>query len=208
VATVADALPYAELNLRRNPFGELDRTARAELAVAEVAPLAAVLATPGHLVQLLGESGRGKTTLLLALRARFPAAPYVKILQLERPRLPHGHPLFVDDAHVLPARRRQRLFRRHASFAITSHVDLSEEAELLGLQVTSVRPAHRLDGDVLARIFSLRIEAARRAPGPVPSVSRSTVERLVRRHGEDVRAMELALYEGVQRLKEVGDVQV
>jgi hypothetical protein len=66
----------------------------------------------------------------------------------------------------------------------------------------------RLDVAALEQVFRRRVEAARRAPGPLPCVPREVVERLVRRHGEDVRAMELALYEGVQRLMEVGNVEV
>jgi hypothetical protein len=205
---VPDALPYARLNLRRNPFGELDLATRAGLAVAEVRPLAAALVEPGHVVQFLGESGRGKTTLLVALRSRFPAAPYVKIPVTGRARLPRGHPLFVDDAQLLSPRRLRRLFGRRASFAITSHVDLSVEGEQPGLRWTTVRPAEHLDEETLARIFGLRVEAARRAPGPVPRVPRETVEKLIGFHGEDVRAMELTLYEAIQRLREVGNVEV
>jgi hypothetical protein len=204
----ADRLPYAHLNLRRNPFGELDLDSRAELAVADVAELVLKLATPGQVVQLLGEGGRGKTTLLLALRAHFPGTPYVKIREGERPRIPRSDPLFLDDVQLLSPRKRRRVFRRRVSFAIVSHVDLQAELEALGLRVTSVWPAARLDAAVLQRVFGLRVEAARRGPGRVPRVSRDTVLKLIKRHGGNVRAMELTLYEAVQRMKEVGDVEV
>jgi hypothetical protein len=206
--TVSDALSYVRQNLRRNPFGELDLEARAALAVAEVDELVTLLGTPGRVVQLLGGSGRGKTTLLLAIRERFPGSPYVVMRQGERARIPHGHPLFVDDVHLLPPRRRQRLFGRRVSFVVCTHEDLSDELGGYGLRVSRIRPAERLSAEALERIFRRRIEAARRGTGPVPSVSRDTVESLIERHGEDVRAMELALYEGVQQLREVGDVQV
>ena len=203
-----DRLPYARLNLRRNPFGELDLAARAELAVAEVGELVRLLKAPGQVVQLLGEGGRGKTTLLLAIRARFPGTPYVKILEGERPRIPKSHPLFLDDVQLLSPRQRRRLFRRPVSFAVVTHVDLSVELERLGLRVTSVWPARLLDAEALERVFNRRVEAARRGPGPVPWVSRDTVKKLIQEHGEDVRAMELVLYEGIQRMREVGHVEV
>jgi len=206
--TVSDALPYVRQNLRRNPFGELDLETRAALAVAEVGELIALLGTPGRVIQLLGGSGRGKTTFLLAVRDRFPGAPYLEIRQGERGRIPHGHPLFVDDVHLLPAGQRKRLFGRRASFVVCTHEDLSAELESYGLRVTRIRPAERLSAEALERIFRRRIEAARRGLGPVPWVSRDTVQSLIRQHGENVRAMELALYEGVQRLREVGDVQL
>jgi hypothetical protein len=206
--TVSDALPYVRQNLRRNPFGELDLETRAALAVADVEELVALLGTPGRVIQLLGGSGRGKTTLLLAIRDRFPGAPYLKIREGERAKIPQSHPLFVDDVQLLPARQRKRLFGRRISFVVCTHEDLSVELESYGLRVTCIRPAERLSPEALEQAFRRRIEAARRGLGPVPWVSRDTVESLIRRHGEDVRAMELALYEGVQRLREVRDVQV
>ena len=60
-------LPWAWCNLRRNPFGELSRNERAELAVVDIDAIADHASEPYHAVQLIGDCGRGKTTRMLAL---------------------------------------------------------------------------------------------------------------------------------------------
>lgn len=201
-------LPYAHLNLRRNPYGELAAETRARVAVVEVGDLAERLRCPGVVVQLLGDSGCGKTTHLLALYLRFPGAPFVTALEGVRSRVPQGHPLFVDDVHLLPRRQRLRLFRRPVSFVVTTHRDLTPEVEDCGLQTRLVRPAEGLDADRLERLLNLRVEAARRGAGPLPRVPRGAAEELLRRFGHDVRGMERVLYDAFASLKECGDAQV
>ena len=205
---MALTLPYAHLNLRRNPFGELEPEERAELAVTEVVDLAERLRRPGVAVQLLGGSGCGKTTHLLALRRRFRGAPFVKVIQGVRTRVPAGNPVFVDDVHLLPPTCRRRLFRRPVSFALTTHCDLSADLVRCGLEPLVVRPAEALDADRLERLVHLRIEAARRGSGPLPRVTRAAAEKLLGRHGHDVRSMEQMLYGAFVELKERGDVEV
>jgi hypothetical protein len=202
------SLPYAHLNLRRNPFGELEAEERAELAVAEVGSLVARVRRPGAAVQLLGPSGSGKTTWLLAIRRHFPGAPFVKVHERVRTRVPSGHPLFVDDAHLLPPRQRRRLLSRPISFILCTHLDLAQELAALGLEAVTVTPGGSLSAELLEVAFARRVEAARRGPGAVPRVPRTTVERLLAGCGGDVRSMELALYQAVVRLRECGDVQV
>ncbi|MEW6364974.1 MAG: hypothetical protein AB1714_10080 [Acidobacteriota bacterium] len=201
-------LPYAHLNLRRNPFGELERAERAELAEVEVDELVECVRRPGVAVQLLGGSGCGKTTHLLAIHRRFASAPYVKVIDGTRARVPFGHPVHVDDAHLLASSERRRLLHRPASFVLTTQCDLSEEIARSGLRSVVVRPHQLLSADLLERVFARRVEAARRGPGPVPRLARSTVEALIERWGPDVRSMERALYEALARLEECGYVRV
>lgn len=202
-------LAYAHLNLTRNPFGEASAAERAALAVVETAPLAGPLAVPGNAVQVLGESGRGKTTHLLALRRSYPQAPWVRVDPGAVPQIPDGGPLFLDEAQFLRPWRRRRLYRpRQRSLALGTHVDLRQELEAAGYRVVTLRleaspPVERLD-----EIFRARIEWARRGPGPVPVVPRRTIEKLRARAGSDVRAMEGLLYEALQSAEEICDVEV
>lgn len=202
-------LPYAHLNLRRNPFGELNRSERRLLAVAGIDELAERLDEPGLVVQLIGGSGRGKTSQLLALHRHFSAAAFVKIRPGENLRGARGHPLFIDDAHMLSPQRRRRLFgRTGSSFAITTHDDLSAEIAELGLRCESRWPGSLICPPFLDYIFSRRIEAARRRQGPLPRVSRNTIEDLIEHWGHDVRSMELDLYRAIERMEEMTDVEV
>ena len=69
---VGPPLPYACINLRRNPFGDLDLAERAELAIVDVASIIARLDNPRYAVQFVGDKGCGKTTHLLAILQQVP----------------------------------------------------------------------------------------------------------------------------------------
>ena len=200
-------LAFEALNLRRNPFGELEARDRAALAVVEPALLerARELGRAGQALLFLGDCGRGKSTHLRALHSLYPGVPLTYVGPGERPRIPAAPVVFVDEAQRLSHRRRARLFRRRASFVLGSHWDHGPELERAGLRVTTVRvggvDAHRLE-----HIVARRIEAARRAPGPVPRVPRDTLEALTRQFGDDLRAIEDHLYGVFQALEEVCDV--
>jgi hypothetical protein len=70
VSQTTYSLPYAHLNLRRNPFGEFSEDERTALALVDIEPIIERLNNPGYVVQFVGEKGYGKTTHLLAIRSR------------------------------------------------------------------------------------------------------------------------------------------
>lgn len=202
------SLPYAHLNLRFNPFGELGRKERAEIAVGDVEKLARRIKQPGFAVQFMGHPGSGKTSHMLAIYRRFPDAPFVHVHENERLRLPDGHPLFIDDFHFIPQRRRKRILRRNVSLIFTTHEDLSGELEKAGFETKTVYPENIINEDHLHSIFDRRIEKARRGPGPLPRVSISAIRKLIETFGSDVRSMEFLLYDIFQSMKEVRDVSL
>lgn len=200
------ALPFGPLNLRRNPFGELEPSERAALAVVEVDRFVRRLRQPGYAVQFLGECGRGKTTHLLAITRRFPHAAYVHVGEGERPRIPHGQPLLIDEMQRVPPRRRRRVYRRPVSLALGTHEDLSSELARAGFEVDSVRLPEMLNAGRLQQILNRRIEGARRGTGPLPLVTLQTAQAMIDRFGDDVRAIELHLYDLFQDLPGIRDV--
>jgi hypothetical protein len=200
------SLPFAHLNLRRNPFGELELSSWAELAVVEVDSLVPRLREPGYAVQFMGEKGRGKTTHMLALVRRFPDARYVHVGENERPRIPHAHPLFVDEIQRVPRWRRRRLFRRPVSLVVGTHDDFRSELGAAGFEVETIRVGGAIDAPRLCDILNRRIEAARRGPGLVPQVTLPTARAMVDRFGDDVRAIQGAMYDWFQNLPGIQDV--
>lgn len=202
------ALPYAGLNLRRNPFSALPPDERASVAVVEVEPLAGLLQArldagprlPPLAVQLVGPPGCGKSTWLRALRGRCPEAPTVA-WSAERgwPPMPAGPLLFVDDAHLLPWRLRARLRDRRA-LVLATHRDLEKMLRRRGYDVRTLDVPSLATGPRLRRIVDRRIEHARRAPGPVPHIPDGDLEALLRRHGPDLRAVLDTLYDRIQGL--------
>jgi hypothetical protein len=197
-------LPFAHLNLRFNPFGEPSREERARLAVVDLPEL-----RPGDPVQLIGDSGRGKTTHLLALRARHEGALYRKLHDGEdlgrAPEWPRAGSIFLlDEAQRLAPRALRGLLRLPLTLALGTHHDLSPAADraLRTVRVDAIDVAR------LRAIVARRIEWARRAPGPVPVVDDGVLAALIARHGSDIRAVEGTLYEAVQRMEEPGHVEV
>jgi len=199
-------LPFAELNLRRNPFGELEAAERAAVAVVEVDRLVRRLEQPGYAVQFIGEKGRGKTTHLLAIWRHFPQAVYVHVGEHERPRIPHGRPLLIDEIQRLSRWHRRRIFRRRVPLAIGTHEDLGGELRRAGFEVQTVRPAEALDGKRLCRMLNRRVERARRGPGPLPQISLQTAQAMLDHSGDDLRAIEFCLYDLFQDLAGIQDV--
>ena len=88
---VGQWLPWAWCNLRRNPFGELTRQERIELAVVDVGSIIDRVKTPRSAVQLIGDCGRGKTTRMLACGHRLAEAAYVYLPEDQPcPAIPEG----------------------------------------------------------------------------------------------------------------------
>lgn len=202
-------LPFAHLNLRRNPFGEVPAAQRGRLAVVDIDSYLGRLREPGFVVEFIGESGRGKTTHMRALWDHFRDAPFVKAAPNPRAyRIVPAPVIFIDEAqfikrwHHIP-----RVFRKSRSFVVGTHVSLASTYERAGLDYESVEVGG-VDLASVAQIIERRLEWARRGPGALPRVTNAAVVALVDRHGDDRRAIERHLYEVFQRLEEICDVQV
>ena len=156
----------------------------------------------------MATAARGKTTHLLALRERFPDAPYYYFAEgAAIPAIADAPLLFLDETQRLPRSVHARLFHRCASFAIGTHKDHSSELRRAGLAFESVR-LNGLTAERLQAIIDRRIEWARRGPGPVPRVPPGATCALIARFGDDVRSIEMHLYEVFQSMTEVKDVRV
>ena len=195
-------LPFIHLNLRYNPFGELDADARARIAVVEPLRVA-----PGEVLQLIGEAGRGKTTHLLSLARELPGSVYEYVAEGERRFRMRAFPpqgYLLDEAQRVRPRLLRRLFAKAPRLVVASHHNLA------GLSCRPVRTV-RIGGLGLTKLDAIlraRIEAARRGPGPVPRVGAVAQQRLIDRFGDDLRAIESHLYDVLQRLEGPADVQV
>jgi hypothetical protein len=206
--STAPSLPFAHLNLRFNPFGEIPLEHRAELAVVDLESIVGQLDDRRTAFQFIGEKGRGKTTHLLALKVRFPNAAYVHIPEDEKPPIPVGNPLLIDEAQRLPRWKRWRVFRRIVPLVLGTHEDYSGELRRAGREVTTIEVGGRLGTSRLQQLLERRIEFARRGEGTVPHVTRKAIDNLLLRFGNDVRGMEGRLYEVFQTLTEPSDVEV
>ena len=190
-------LPFARLNLIRNPFGELTPAERAEAAVIDFSRWRQLLQQSEPVaIQFVGECGRGKSTHLHALKHKLSESAYVYLPEDgPLPKIPIGSPLLIDEAQRLGWRRRREAFGRGVHLVLGTHVDLSKPLRRAGYDVQTYEVSQQVSAEHLQRIFQRRIELARLGEGKLPDVSAALIRTLMNRHQDCIRAMEADLYE-------------
>lgn len=199
-------LPFAHLNLRRNPFGEVELFRRVEFAVVDVDRYIEPLKQPRAALQFFGEKGHGKTTHLIAIMQRFPDAAYIHVGEGERPVIPVGDPLFIDEVQRVRPAERRRIYRRDVPLVFGTHRNFTKELKRYGRDVVTVTPSGNLSVGQLLEILNRRIQWARRGADRIPRVTTATAQTMIGRHGADIRAIEAAMYNIFQQLESVRDV--
>jgi hypothetical protein len=200
-------LPFAHLNLRFNPFGELTREERAATAIVDPIDIPVLDSNNRTAIQFVGEHGRGKSTHLIALHKQFKDSPYTQIHLGDNPTFTNNAVQFIDSIELLSASRRKKIYRTCDFLALTTHDDLTKELQTAGFEVMSKRIFIN-DEQRLKMIIDSRIEFARRDTGSLPNISLITVRQLITKFNNDIRAMEHHLYDVFQQLQEIGDVKV
>jgi hypothetical protein len=203
-------LHFYSLGLRSNPFRIL--TDEEWAAVAVVPPeLDTWPHTGSPCLQILGERGFGKSTLLRALHDRClrrglrSAYEYLPPEQTRFLTAPQGlDVLFLDEAQRLTARERARL----AAFPV-EHLAFSSHADLAPIFAHRRRPVvTQLLGPVGPEQLGILIERRLRffalADGPYMQFSAAALERLRLLSRGNPRAAERLLYELLQRLERPG----
>ena len=193
-------LPWSWCNLRRNPFGELSRRERAELAVVDIDAIIERVSHSCHAVQLIGACGRGKTTRMLALLSRLPEASYVYLAEDEPcAAIPCGKPLLIDEAQRLPRHILTRMVSTRLPMVLATHRNLSRPLRKAGYEVHTLQIGSTNDTATICKIVNRRIEASRLSDGPVPKLRYQQAKKLSELFGSNIRSMESYLYEIVQQ---------
>jgi hypothetical protein len=193
--------PYQAWNLWRNPFGELTRAERADLAVLEGLPAwLDQLQHPRTAIQFLGPCGHGKTTHLLALHRALENATYIYYPESgRRPPLPRARPLLIDEAQRMGRCNLLRMLWGPGPLVIGTHRDLRSWLRRAGFETVSVDMGAPLPTTALLEILNRRIAASSLSEGePELKIDRSLAESLLRKFGSNVRAIEGFLYEHLQ----------
>lgn len=195
--------PFAALNLLRNPFGELTNGDRVRAAVVDIEEAVEWLGgSQAHVaLQYLGECGRGKSTHLRSIAARFPDSAYVYLPADEPcPPIPGGRPLLIDEAQRLPWWQRRQALGRGVPLVLGTHRDLSRALRRARYTVRTIYLGDDLSAAQLAKMLNRRIDLARLSDAPVPTISDQRAARLLGIHGSDVRAIEHTLFDEFQRI--------
>jgi hypothetical protein len=202
----AISIPFAHLNLRRNPFGQFSPEEIALLADVQLDEVFAQMDDPRCAVQFVGEKGYGKTTHLLAIRARFPAAGYVHIAEGTRARIPRGRPLLIDEAQRLTWTQRRWVFRPGVPLALGTHRDFRGALVRAGRRVETIEVGKRMNPERLHGLLNARVSWVRRCDGPLPAIRPETARRLLAQFGPDVRRIQRELYVTFQNMSRIENV--
>ena len=193
-------MPWAWCNLSRNPFGELTRDERVDVAVVDVDHIAQSASKEHRAVQLIGGCGRGKTTRMLVLHDQLADSSYTYLPEdTPCPSIPAGRPVLIDEAQRLPRRIRKQIFTTGLPLILATHRNLTRPLRRAGYEVTTFRIGHHNSAEHVCELLNRRIQASRlHSDDPVPTLSIDDATTLVNRFGSNIRAMESYLYDVVQ----------
>ncbi len=189
--------PYYRWNLRRNPFGELTRQERAELAVVEqLDRYVAIVQSPKAALQFVGDCGFGKTSHLLALLREIPTASYVYFPEDgPRPSLPRSDLLLIDEAQRMGFWRFFRMIRSSSPIVLGTHVDFTRLLSFAGFKVTTIDVCQEKTPAQLAEILNRRIRASQLSSRESRvRINEAFASHLLSQFGSNVRAIESHLY--------------
>lgn len=203
---------FQRLGLKRNPFGSL--TQAEEDALLIPIPEIETWANSRKSLQLMGERGRGKTSLLRSLLHQLTAKgqryPYESLPEgkhfLSIPLHWPFEGIALDEAQRLSLWQKHRLFwhMRGKRLLITTHEDLRLWFRLYGLSYETVHVAQFITPARVADILARRIAFFALDGGAQVSLSQEALDWLWRRYGDDVRGTEQALYEVFQQIEVPG----
>ena len=194
--------PFADINLYRNPFGELTIAERAELAVLDQDLMPEGKLERNMAIEFIGRCGRGKSTRLRHLQSRLPDSAYVYLPETGTiPAIPIGDPLLIDEAQRLTRRIRNRVFASGIPLILGTHRSLARPLRRWGYTVRSIAIGQDNTANLIHRILNRRIESSRLGEGCIPTISIDQANELYDRFGTDVRSIEGYLYEQFQQLR-------
>jgi hypothetical protein len=207
--------PYHYLNLWRNPFGEMTREERTDLAIVDLEDWVSFLTNDRSVLQFIGPCGHGKTTHLLAIErvliqmgqasliAKSPFQTMPKFIYFPedgpKPMVDAHRPMIIDEAQRMSWRQARSVFRRGGPLVLSTHVDLAKQMIRAGLNVRTVDVTAAASASHLARILNRRIHASRLSDEAFPIITETDAVRLQHQFGGDIRAIEHYLYAQFQR---------
>lgn len=197
-------LPYAAINLRFNPFGEMDRHHKVAVTVprCNLPGVLEFLTGERTAVQFTGRAGSGKSTHLLMLAERLEGFHYVYLPEAQWRSVPPRQHLMVDEAQRLGRLQRHRLFQSARRIILGTHHDLAAKLESLGFSVQTICLDRPPDAAWLKLAFDKKISAAQRGSGKIPEMTLAVARDLIEEFGNNVRGMERRLYETLQKLND------
>lgn len=203
-----DFLRFQRLGFSCNPFRVLTDEEWARLSVVPSHILDIIDNTDHHL-QLIGDVGRGKTTLLLGIFRHLQQsgidASYEYIPEGQRHFKTRQFPdvSLLDEVQRLIWWERRRLFRkveRRTRLVFSTHRDFHPIFQRRGLALEVIDVNSLYDAQLLFEMWQRRLDHFRTGDSPI-GLTTDGVEFLLEIFGNDRRSMERFLYEAFQVLE-------
>jgi hypothetical protein len=204
--------PFTRLGYRCNPFRVATKE---EFGVLGVLPekVRCLSDDPARHLQLLGERGRGKTSILLRLLSHFQRkgldAAYEYLAPGQRvptTDLDDLNLFLLDEFQRLNRRARMRLLQRACGrdraglrLIISSHTDASTAFRRYNKTLETVRLSS-LGKDHARKVIERRLAFFALRDVPAVRMTDEAYKLLWQHYGNDLRALEAALYEVFQQL--------
>lgn len=205
---LGDPFRFRRLGLRFNPYGTLAEADQRAVLVMPPA-LSGLLAAGFDHLQILGERGRGKSTLLRLLLDHLDGQGEVTAYE----GLPPGTHRYRTDVKPLDsfaldeAQRLNPLARRHLlsdasthRLILGSHRDFSTDFKRHKLPLTTLYAAEMTDVEHFAAVIQRRLTCCALPDGPYVDYAPDALPFLWRCFGDDLRAAEHALYHYYQQV--------
>jgi hypothetical protein len=202
VKHISPYLKWERLGLSRNPFQTADYETD-DLHYVSVPWVESAFSRSDQWLQIMGEKGRGKTTLLRALcgPGLYEWVPEGQHDFATQSTL--GRTFFLDEAQRLAQSSWSRLVShdcRPQRLVFSSHQDLTAVLAGFGIECQTLL-IDPLDPDWIGTVLNRRIERYTQICSSI-RLSGEAIAELMRLHGSDIRAMEETLYHVFQSLQE------
>lgn len=195
---------YSKLNLRFNPFGELDRQQKIDCAVprVDISRLANFIASANQerrAVQFLGSRGSGKTTHLWLLNSMFRNFHYLHIPEGATRSIPQRTHLMIDEAQRMTWSQRRNGFKKSHRVILGTHRCYATRLRRQGFQTITVNLDRAPEEAWVTRVLERKINYATRISGGAGlRITPNRITILREQFGHNIRQMERHLYELVQ----------
>jgi len=214
MSTFDTFFPLQKLGLAKNPFGALTSDEWVAVAVPPPMIIQALAEGFNHL-QIIGDKGRGKSTILRWLCSHFQRQGQSTAYE----RLPRWHFNYhtdlssldcfaLDEAQRLLILNQHRLFRQAQDkrLIIGTHHSWERAFRRYGWQLTTVHIGNQTTRKHIQHILDKRLIEFATDKGALVYFDDSALDYLWERWGNHLRGMEYFLYHVIQKRRELGAI--
>lgn len=197
-----DVNHYSKLNLSYNPFSFLNNQELFDVTYERInldTLTNSIKDKSSFFVEFYGKKGRGKSTLVQTLHAKYlPEASFIQLKKKEKNHISiTSNILIIDSFQLLTVKNKLELLNQQKRLIICSHYS-HNVFNFLNRNINQRINFNKLSFNetILEKIINKRIKlACLDVNKPLPKFKKNYIKELVGKHGNDLRSIQLALYD-------------